>query len=778
MRDRDLRALEFDKVLHLVTSHAASDPGREAVAALRPSIDPGEVRDRLRATAEMVELREHAGSFPMREFTDQRDLLLRASRAGAMLDGASLVEVRDFVLASRTVAAFMRSRVERLPHLGTLNQNLLAPKELADALLSSLADDGEVLDDASPELKRLRTRLRTERLELEARLLRSLSAGGMEPFVSDHVVTVRNGRFVLPLRLNFAERLEGIVQDRSVSGETLFVEPMWAVELNNRVMMLEREAEAEARRILAQLTAMVGGYAQELGLTFTAMVELDALNARAISGERFGSIEPEIADEGLELADARHPLLLTSGREVVPIDLRIAPGQRGIVISGPNTGGKTVALKTIGLLTLMAQAGFLIPARAGSRVSVFRSVFADIGDDQSIEANLSSFSGHIANLSSIVRELIEPALVILDEPGAGTDPAEGAALAIGVMTHLGRRRCLLAIATHSTAVKLHAYSQAGYEAAAVDFDAENLTPLYRLKPHTIGQSYGLAVAQRLGLPAEIIDAAQAAMGAGSVELEQALARLESERARLEAETGRLREQTADLERETAAARAAAERARATAQTDRARVRTEVAGLIEDFRRESTELMREMRAERKSRADLSAFAARAAARLEAIAPEPAAEPVPEATEPLKPGDAVELGEIRGELLSIEPGRAVVARGTLRIEVSPERLRRASRRRDSAEIRKMPAVTVSAEPTEQAELNLIGMRSGDALRKLEEFLDQAFLTNKREVRIVHGIGSGALRKAVQEYLGSSSYCASFRQADPHHGGAGATIVEMNL
>jgi DNA mismatch repair protein MutS2 len=778
MRDRDLRSLEFDKVLHLVTAHAASVPGREAIAALRPSTDPAEVRDRLRATAEMVELREHAGSFPMREFTDQRGLLLRASRAGAMLDGLSLVEIRDFVLASRTVAAFMRSRVERLPHLGALNSNLLAPKELADALLSSLADDGEVLDDASPELKRLRTRLRTERTELEARLLRSLSAGGMEPFVSDHVVTVRNGRFVLPLKLNFAERLEGIVQDRSVSGETLFVEPMWAVELNNRVMMLEREAEAEAHRILAQLTAMVGGYAQELGLTFDAMVELDALNARAILAERFGCVEPELADEGLELADARHPLLLTSGREVVPIDLKVAPGQRGIVISGPNTGGKTVALKTIGLLTLMAQAGLLIPARAGSRVSVFRSVFADIGDDQSIEANLSSFSGHIANLSSIVRELAEPALVILDEPGAGTDPAEGAALAIGVMTHLGRRRCLLAIATHSTAVKLHAYSQAGYEVAAVDFDAEHLTPLYRLKPHTIGQSYGLAVAERLGLPEEIIDAARATLGAGSVELEQALLRLEAERARLHDETERLRQQTADLELETAAARTAAERTRAAAQTDRARVRTEAAALIEEFKRESAELMREMRSERKSRAELGAFAARVAERLEAIAPEPAAEPEPQPSEPLKPGDAVELGEIRGELLSIEPGRAVVVRGSLRIEVAPERLRRASRRRDSAEIRKMPAVTVSAEPTEQAELNLIGMRSGDALRKLEEFLDQAFLTNKREVRIIHGIGSGALRKAVQEYLGTSSYCASFHQADPHHGGAGATIVEMNL
>ncbi|HYL57625.1 MAG TPA: hypothetical protein VEU51_02055, partial [Candidatus Acidoferrales bacterium] len=480
MRERDLRALEFDKVINLVMESCASEPGREAMAALRPSLDAGEVRARLRATAEMVELRGHSGSIPIYEFVDQRPYLLAAARAGAILGGEALVKVRDFIVAARHVAGFLRSRVERFAHVGAIVQNLLAPKELADAMLGALADDGTLLDDASRELKRLRTRLRDERAELEARLLRSLNASGMESFVSDYLVTIRNRRFVLPMKLNYAERFEGIVQDRSVSGETLFVEPMWAVELNNRLMMLEREAEAEETRILARLTAMVGGYAPELQITFDAMVALDALNARAIFAERFACVEPEVVDEGIEFVGARHPLLMTSGRDVIPIDVRIGAGQRGIVISGPNTGGKTVALKTIGLLSLMAQAGMMIPALAGSKATVFRSVFADIGDEQSIESNLSSFSGHIANLSEIIRLLDEPALAILDEPGAGTDPAEGAALAIGLMTHLGTRRCVMAIATHSTAVKLHAYSQAGFEAAAVDFDAEHLAPLYRL----------------------------------------------------------------------------------------------------------------------------------------------------------------------------------------------------------------------------------------------------------------------------------------------------------
>jgi DNA mismatch repair protein MutS2 len=780
MRERDLKALEFDKVIHLVMEYCASEPGREATAAIRPSIDAVEVRRRLDSTAEMAGLRSHAGSIPIGEFTDQRPLLLAAARAGAILGGEALVKVRDFIVGSRHVGGFLRSRVERFPHVAALVRNLLAPKELADAMLGALADDGAILDDASPELKRLRSRLRDERAELEARLMRSLNAPGMGPFVSDYIVTVRNRRFVLPMKLNYAERFEGIVQDRSVSGETLFVEPMWAVELNNRLMMLEREAEAEETRILARLTAMVGGYAPELQLTFDAMVALDALNARAIFAERFRCVEPELVDEGIDFIGARHPLLMTSGREVIPIDVKIGAGQRGIVISGPNTGGKTVALKTVGLLSLMAQAGMLIPAMAGSKATVFRSVFADIGDEQSIESNLSSFSGHIANLSEIIRSLVEPALVILDEPGAGTDPAEGAALAIGLMNHLGTRRCMLAIATHSTAVKLHAYSQARFEAAAVDFDADRLEPLYRLKPHTIGQSYGLAVARRLGLPEEIISAAEQSMGAGSIELTDALKRLDGERAKLNAQAEKLREREASLALTEEEILQDTEKTRAHAELERKRLRAEVAELIEELRRDGAALMDELKTQAKSRTDLKGFVTKAAAKLESLAPAADNKTGPQSDAPLKVGDSVEVGDIRGELIVLESGRAVISRGGLRIEVAPERLRRsaASASENRPVQTKAATVTFSREGGERDELNLIGMRTTDALRKLEEFLDTAFLTNRAEVRIVHGIGSGALRKAVTEYLATSPYCASFRGAEPHHGGAGATIVQMNL
>jgi DNA mismatch repair protein MutS2 len=775
MRSRDLRALEFDKVLALVTQLAVSEPARRTLHALLPAVEPAEVKRRLRATSELVELRAHAGALPIGEYSDQAGLLVVAAREGATLDGGSLLLIRQFVLAARHLEAFLRSRSERFPAVAVLVRSLVAPKELADALLRALTDDGALLDDASRELKRLRTRLRDERAELETRMERMLDSAGMQPFLTDHLVTIRNRRFVLPLRPNYAERLEGIVQDRSVSGETLFVEPLWAVELNNRLMMLERDVEAEERRILAQLTAMVRNYLPELRMTFDALVEIDALNARAVFAERFRCVEPEIVEAGLDLVAARHPLLVASGRQVVPIEIHIAPGRGGLVISGPNTGGKTVALKTIGLLALMAQAGLLVPAAHGTRLMIFTGIFADIGDEQSIEADLSTFSAHIRNLADILHSLVEPALVILDEPGAGTDPAEGGALTIGLIEYLLRRRCLCAIATHSTAVKLFAYASEKLESMAVDFDEQTLTPRFALKPHTIGQSYGLAVAERLGLPGEVIEQARTARPAGSAELEDVLRRLEEQRTALSEElsAARTREQNRQALHQQAVAQAQAAQEKAAAE--RARMRAEFDRMVEEFRRDSARVLAELKSSRQPRRELRQVLDHAADEARRVLPAAGAQ-APAQPEELKVGDQVELvdSDIRGDLLLLEPERAVVAHGGMRIEVAPSRLRRARGR--VAGYPATPPITVSTESATAAEVNLIGMRPPDALRRLEEFLDQAYLTNKPQVRVIHGVGSGALRRAVHEYLSNSPYCATFREAEPQAGGAGATVVVL--
>jgi DNA mismatch repair protein MutS2 len=774
IRERDLQVLEFDKVVRRLREFAVSEPGRRLIDSLRPATDAHQVRARLRASAEMTALRAQAGTPPLSEFASQTPLLLAAAREGAVLDGRSLVMVRDFALVARAVQVFMRSRVEHYSHVAVLAANLTVPAELVDAMVKALADDGALADDASPQLKRLRTRLRDERLELEARLLSFSQRPAIEAVVSERIVTIRNRRFVLPFKLNYAEKVEGVVQDRSVSGETLFVEPAWAVAMNNRLMMLEREAEAEERRILAELTGLVRAYRAELELSFQALVNFDALNARAIFAEHYRCSEPQIVDWGLALHGARHPILLVGGGEVVPIDLAVNPQQRGVVISGPNTGGKTAALKTVGLLCTMAQAGLMIPAAPASRLPVFRTIFADIGDQQSLEASLSTFSAHIANLCELIGALDEPALVILDEPGAGTDPAEGGALTIGLIEYLSARRCLVAIATHSMSVKLYAQGRDDLELAAVDFDTERLVARYKLKPHTIGPSYGIEVARRLGLPQQIIQRALAVQPAQNALLDKALRRLEDERSRLAARAVELEQREADAQREQRQLMEEAKQARERLERERQRLSDRAQTLVAEFTKQATEVLAQLKAGSKRRADVAAFTAQARKDVAGLGANQTASTAWAAQ--LKVGDLVELrgANLRGELVSLEPGRAVLSRAGMRIEVAPERLRPAAGRANEPQT---PKVSVEFSPVGGTELNLTGMRIAEALRKLEEFLDQAYLSAQQpEVRIIHGHGTGALRKAVHDYLSSSPYCAGFHEAEPYAGAGGATIVRL--
>ncbi len=774
IRERDLLVLEFDKVIRRLRDFAVSEPGRRTIESLRPATNGEQVRTRLRASAEMAALRAQAGPLPLSEFAAQTPLLLAAAREGAVLDGRALVTVRDFARVARAVHGFLRSHLTHYPLIAALAANVVVPADLLNALVKALADDGALVDDASPQLSRLRNRLREERLELEARLLSFSQRPAIEPVVSDRIVAIRNRRFVLPLKLNYAEKVEGVVQDRSISGETLFVEPAWAVAMNNRLMMLEREVEAEERRILAELTGLVRTSRAELEMSFRTLVSFDALNARAVFAELYRCSEPQIVEWGLELRGARHPILLIGGHEVVPIDVAVSEGQRAIVISGPNTGGKTAALKTVGLLCAMAQAGLLIPAEPTTRLPVFQTIFADIGDQQSLEASLSTFSAHIMNLRELLSALDVPALIILDEPGAGTDPAEGGALTIGLIEYLRAFRCLIAIATHSMSVKLYAQGRDDIELAAVDFDTDRLIARYQLRPHTIGPSYGIEVARRLGLPAEIIQGALAVLPAQNALLDQALRRLEEERRQLAARAGELEQREAEAQRRRREMLDETEQSRARLDQERGRLHARAEELLAELNRQATDLLAELKAGRKRRAEVTAFAAQTRKELGQLTAGRAATTAPPAQ--LKVGDPVELQDtnIRGELISLEPGRAVLSRAGMRIEVAPERLRPATRRPTEPQTAK---VSVELAPSDDFELNLTGMRVGEALRKLEQFLDQAYLSApQHEVRIIHGHGTGALRKAVHDYLKSSPYCASFSETEPYAGGPAITAVRL--
>src|SRR5262249_14726010 len=450
MRERDLQALEFDKVLHLLAGCTLSGAGHEACLALRPQIAVEKVEAESERTWQFFRLLEEQLTLPLRQFSDIRPSLQWAAHAGAALEGLKLLEILDVATLSRALAIFFRRQAAGYRHLMDLPEQLLSFPGLEDTLRRCLDESGRLKDEASPELRSLRRRLRALGEEIEHRLQELLRSSQARDVVADHYITLRNNRFVIPVRANFHPRLPGIVQDRSGSGETLFIEPLFAVELNNRLLLARKEEEAEEHRLFLWLTDLVRTELPRLESAFAALTAVDVLHAKVELARKQRGTKPCLGGDAVRLRRARHPLLLATGKPVVPIDLLIPEGKKGLIITGPNTGGKTAALKTLGLLCLMAQSGLLIPAEEESCLPIFAGIFADIGDAQSLEQSLSTFSAHMRNVAEILRELTAPALVLFDEPGGGTDPLEGGALACGLLVHLKAWGVRVAASTHLT----------------------------------------------------------------------------------------------------------------------------------------------------------------------------------------------------------------------------------------------------------------------------------------------------------------------------------------
>lgn len=773
MRPRDLVALEFDQVRNRLADFACSPAGKEACRALAPSGERSIVEAALDAAWQCFRLIEQQGNLPLQEFPDIRPALRTAAHDGAVLDGPSLVGIRAVLGVAQATRAFLKKHAPPDSALADLPERLLPSPALQTTLQRALDDTGGVTDDASDELAEVRRTARQLRDRLTRRLDELLTRPAIADLVADRYVTIRNNRFVIPLKTAAASQFEGVVQDRSVSGETTFIEPLFAVELNNRVLLAAKEEDALVRRILADLTAFVRAEQDTLAATFAALVDIDVLAARARFAQRYRCTQPQIDDAELLLDHARHPLLLFTERPVTPIDLRLPRGKQLLIITGPNTGGKTVALKTLGLLSLMTQSGMLIPAAEGSRLPCFRAIYTDVGDDQSIERNLSTFSAHVANLVEILEAVEAPSLVLLDEPGVGTDPEDGAALGIGMIRMLERRGARVALSTHYAPIKLFALSHETCVTAAVAFDLTSMTPRYHLTYHSIGESQALPIARRLGLPAAVLEVAEAARSEPAKALAQAVERLEAVRRQYE-------ERLATAEQHGRAA---------------AQARDEAQRLLEDLRRKqrrrwadelgaAREFVRGVRAQ--GREILTALEQGAADRRrlrqwvqqqESAIGEREVEIAehPPSAGPPHIGDQVEVGDkgIRGQLLSVDGERAWIQRGSLRFEVPAAQLRRLEGQPARAPIE----VRVQAPPEDTAhEISLLGLRAREALAELETFLDQAARAHYPSVRIIHGIGSGALKRAVEDYLSGSPYCVQFRGGAPAEGGAGVTVAEL--
>jgi DNA mismatch repair protein MutS2 len=777
VRPRDLDVLGFPKVLDALAALAVSGPGAELCRARMPLPTRVAAERALERQWSFFRLLEVAGSLPLHGFPDVRESLALASHEGATLPGDRLVEIGAVLHQIDLVRRFLAGRVATAPALEDLPRRLQSLPELESALSRMLDDAGLLRDDASPRLSELRRALRDLRQDLEDRLGRLVTSGGESSGIADRYVTVRNNRFVVPVRTAIATRLPGVVQDRSASGETLFVEPMFAIDLNNRLLLVRKEEEEEERRLLTLLTAQVGAVRDELGRGAAALAEVDALHAGVLLGRRLRATCPSFGDGAVDLRRARHPELVLSGQTVVAIDVRVGEGKRALVVSGPNTGGKTVSLKTLGLVTLMARAGLLVPVDEGSVVPWVDGVFTDLADDQSIERNLSTFSSHVVNLVDVFARLEPPALVLLDEPGGGTDPEEGAALAVALIDRLIARGVLVGAATHYAPVKLYALNEPRVELVAVDIDPVSFTPRYRLVYGSVGESLGLAMARRLHLPDEIIDAAEAGQAAAARELATAIAALEVSRRRFEDERAAI-----DEERRALAEIEADHAALVAELTERRRERwstelDEARAFLRDLKAEGRAVLEVVRRREPDATRVFAeFSGRAAAAIATRAAEVSSPEVAD-NEPPQPGDNVEvLGtSIRGELVEIHGETARLRSGALTFQAPIANVRRRLPDAPAPSGRSRPHRAATDEDM-PSELHLVGMRVREALTRLEDFLDRAQSAGLPSVRIIHGLGTGALKRAVGEFLARTTYATSFQDAEPNAGGPGVTIASL--
>jgi DNA mismatch repair protein MutS2 len=788
MDQHSLAVLEFGRVVELACEHSPSTLGSDALAAAGPLTDPRQVRARLRETTQMRALRERNGTLPWDGSQDVTGHLNRLRAENAWIDGPPLVQVAEFAAACGAIARAVLG-AEGCPDLAPHAGEIPELADLARQIRRCLTPEGEVRDDASEELLRLRRGIGRARREVVGALERMMGDAAHAQAIQEPIVTQREDRYVIPVKTGGRGAVPGIVHDRSASGQTVFVEPQAVVELNNALreqILAERE---ETRRILRDLSDRVRRRADELRAATAAMAQLEAIWARAAYADAAGTVEPRIFEERgrIELLGARHPVLLaTLGERTVPIDLAAGGETRTLVVTGPNTGGKTVALKTVGLLCLMAQSGMHVPAETGTGMSCFDEVLADIGDEQSIQQNLSTFSGHVRNVVSILGKAGPGSLVLLDELGAGTDPSEGAALGVAILEELRHLGALAIATTHHNAVKVYAATTPGAMNAAMEFDEATLRPTYRLLAGIPGRSQAFAIAERYGLAPSVIARAREQRTSGEERFDRLMEQLERERA----EAARERRDAAAASAALAAERLELEEETARQQRSWAerkeRLLRETRPALRDADRELKEQLRLLRA---SPSPEAAGRVRDAGRaLERLAAEHLASPGGASPPPaaLAAGERVFVGPLRAwgtvAELAAGQGNAIVEVGGRRVTVPLKDLSQpaegAPQPQGKVERRSGRGRYAYTVPEiETTRLDLRGWRAEEALAELARFLDAAVLNGVARVSILHGKGTGRLQEAVRKALAEDARVAGFAFAPLEQGGTGVTEVTLS-
>ena len=781
MLEKVLKTLEYDKIRAMVAERTQCCTGRELAEAMEPVFTNGEAASQMALTAEAEKLLIRTGRSPAEGFPDMRGCLKRV-HAALYLSPGELLGVARCLKAIRLCKEALES-AEDCPLLGNLAQWLQAHRSIEEEIGRCIAGEEEISDGASPALLRIRRSMRIANDRVRERLGNMIRSATFQKYLQEPLVTIRNGRFVLPVKQEYRQNVPGLIHDQSGSGATLFIEPTAVVELGNEYKKLLGEEEEEIQRILSELTALCAPYSQDILEGLGILGQVDLAFAKARLGREMEGVQPEMDQQGfLRIIKGRHPLI--PKEQVVPIDVWLGEEFTTLIITGPNTGGKTVTLKTVGLFALMAQSGLFIPAQTGSRLPVFQAVYGDIGDEQSIEQSLSTFSSHMTNIVEILKQADAGSLVLLDELGAGTDPVEGAALAMSILEELHSRGCRTVATTHYSEIKAFALTRAGMENASMEFDVDRLCPTYRLFIGIPGKSNAFEISKRLGMEERLIEKAREYLKNEDVKFEDVISGAEAQRRQAEEErrlAAAERDATAKLREEMEKQRARLEGER---ETLRAKAREDSRRLVNETREEMEKLVAAIRAIpgldqraadrviQRSRDALRKREADLAEPLEKKSQYPGAAP-----KQVRPGETVRILSLDQKATVLSPadakGDVQVQAGIMKLTVKLKDLRLIQ---DTAPTKGVGKVQLDTQRQDGLELDVRGKLVDEAILEVDRYIDNCLMSGLDQVSIIHGKGTGALRAGIQDYLKRDKRVKSYRMGAYGEGDAGVTVVTL--
>ena len=786
--EKSIQTLELPRVLELLAAQAATEEGKDRCRALRPFTDPDDVQRLQKETSAACSMIVLRGTPPLSGVRPVAASLQRADMGGA-LNTRELLDIAALLRCARSAKEYAAGEGNAKTCIDHLFSSLQANRYLEDKISGSILSEEEIADAASPELADIRRNIRASSSKVRD-ILQKLISSSQAKYLQESIITMRSGRYVVPVKSECKNEIPGLVHDVSGSGGTFFIEPMAVVKTNNELRELQSREEKEIERILRELSAECAAHKEDIAQDYDLLVLIDCIFARARLSDKLRCTEPRLAKKGITLRKARHPLL--DPKKAVPNDLYLGDQFDTLVITGPNTGGKTVTLKTIGLLTLMAQCGLHIPADADSTVVVFDHVLSDIGDEQSIAQSLSTFSSHMVNIVGILAECGPGSLILFDELGAGTDPVEGAALAAAIIESARERGALVCATTHYAELKVYAMTTKGVENASCEFNVETLAPTYKLLIGVPGKSNAFAISRRLGLPQAIIDKAAERINAENVRFEDVLTQLDRQRQQMEKEKDEARKLRREMEESAKTAREYRERLEKEKAKAVEKAQAEARAIIQEARDTADQVfaeLNEMRRRQEKEVDwLEQNQRRSDLRRQLNEAEDALGsheelPPPPPTRPAKAGDTVELVKMgtRASVISVnKDGSLQLQAGILKITAKQEEVRVVE---DAGGGGKKQAVQIAQRAEHQLrslgaspEVDLRGMMTDEAILVLDRFLDSAVMGRLDTVTVIHGKGTGAVRKAVREHLKRSKYVKSFRPGRFGEGEDGVTVVEL--